>query len=289
MTDSPQPRTMRSTYRGVPPHRSGKQHGAWVDEASLLEEMGRYPLGTLVMTGRVVPVYRARPGRDKYAEKHIECVCSVCQNTYLIYPSNVRKGKTTSCRCQRNVRYENDPRATVLGKRASAMIQRCNTPTYPEYPHYGGRGIEYRFKSREHFIRWALEYLPHETYKGVDIDRRDNDGHYEPGNLRLVSRRVNLINKRTTRWVIYQGKEVAMSHVWHLIKTDNPDFPLGAGKTCARLRSGERVEDLLALVGTPHRIGGRPHNPLEVPNQEVVAIYRGPNTVVRTSRTYTIS
>ena len=28
-----------------------------------------------------------------------------------------------------------------------------------------------------------------------DIDRRNNDGHYEPGNLRLVTRKVNLANR----------------------------------------------------------------------------------------------
>ena len=37
-----------------------------------------------------------------------------------------------------------------------------------------------------------MKHHPHPDYKGVDIDRSDNDSHYEPGNLRLSTRSKNL-------------------------------------------------------------------------------------------------
>ena len=41
---------------------------------------------------------------------------------------------------------------------------------------------------------WALKKWPEEDFAKKDFDRRDNDGHYCPGNLRLVTRTVNLLN-----------------------------------------------------------------------------------------------
>lgn len=46
-------------------------------------------------------------------------------------------------------------------------------------------------------VDWVKANLPHPTYLKLDIDRRDNDGHYEAGNLRLVTRKVNLANRRS--------------------------------------------------------------------------------------------
>lgn len=181
--------------------------------------MARFPLGSLQPTGRVV-----RAGRK--SERCVEYHCAACGGTFAIYPSNVRTGKTTGCRCQRGVKYGGDPRAAVLGERYDAILQRCTAPTNGAYKNYGARGIEIRFDSRAHFIRWALEHLPHSSYRGVQIDRRDNGGHYEPGNLRLVTQRENLRNKRTTRRVDYFGEPVVRADLFDRIVQDFPHFAL---------------------------------------------------------------
>ena len=82
-----------------------------------------------------------------------------------------------------------------LQKRVNAMFQRCQNPNDRAWHNYGGRGIECRFASVREGVEYIKEHLPHPTYLKLDIDRRDNDGHYEPGNLRLVSRKVNLNNR----------------------------------------------------------------------------------------------
>jgi hypothetical protein len=125
----------------------------------------------------------------------IDVTCSVCVQRFTIHADNIRTGKTRSCRCQRKRKYGNDPRVETLGRRYDAMVQRCERYTHVSSHRYKGRGIKVLFASREAFVRWALETFPDTDFKGLDFDRIDNDGHYEPGNLRLVDRSTNLKNR----------------------------------------------------------------------------------------------
>jgi hypothetical protein len=217
MKGSPQPQTTSSTSQMAALVRSSLPKR--VKDTLLLEAITKIPLGTLTMTGRIV---RKEPKNERY----IEALCSVCKEVSLITPSNILRGKSTGCFCQRNRKYDNDPRANVIAKRFSAMHQRCNTPHYAEYHNYGARGIKCLFTSCEEFVRWVLENLPHETYEGVQIDRKDNNRHYEPGNLRLVTQAENLRNKCTTHWVDYFGKKVVLSDLHAEILKDYPNFPI---------------------------------------------------------------
>lgn len=69
---------------------------------------------------------------------------------------------------------------------------RCNNPNCKSYPHYGGRGIEFRFTSYKDF-----EADLGEKPDGYTLDRIDVHGHYEPGNIRWASWSVQNKNRRT--------------------------------------------------------------------------------------------
>jgi hypothetical protein len=135
----------------------------------------------------------------------LDGVCGMCDATARYFVDNLLRGKTTSCVCQRNVKYH-DHRTAVLGERYDAMVQRCKDTGTAIQRNYGARGIKNMFSSREDYIYWVLHNLPHKDYKSVDIDRKNNEGHYEPGNLRLLTRSQNLRNKRTTRSIECQGQ-----------------------------------------------------------------------------------
>lgn len=77
----------------------------------------------------------------------------------------------------------------------SGMKIRCYDVENKSYHRYGGRGIKICqewLEDRYVFIKWALE---NGSKKGLQIDRINNDGNYEPGNCRFVTPLVNSHNK----------------------------------------------------------------------------------------------
>lgn len=84
-----------------------------------------------------------------------------------------------------------------IRRRFYAIKQRCNNPKHPAYKYYGGRGIELKFTSDE-FVDYVINELKIDP-RGLDIDRIDNNKHYEPGNIRFVTHKENCNNKRQRR------------------------------------------------------------------------------------------
>lgn len=77
----------------------------------------------------------------------------------------------------------------------NSMKQRCSNPKMHNYYRYGGRGIKVKFKNVNEFIDYVLNELKVDP-RGLTIDRINNDGNYEPGNIRFVTRKVNRNNRR---------------------------------------------------------------------------------------------
>lgn len=81
----------------------------------------------------------------------------------------------------------------------SNIKRRCNNPQCKVYKDYGGRGIKCLFKSSNEFVDYVVNTLGHDTcdkIEGLQIDRIDNDGNYEPRNIRFVTPSENNKNKR---------------------------------------------------------------------------------------------
>ena len=87
------------------------------------------------------------------------------------------------------------------------MKQRCLNPNDEHYKRYGGRGITV-YPAWIHDFQAFYDYvskLPHFGEKGYSIDRIDNNGNYEPGNVRWADRRTQAQNKRNIVTVEYAG------------------------------------------------------------------------------------
>jgi hypothetical protein len=64
---------------------------------------------------------------------------------------------------------------------------RCTNPGDRAFKHYGGRGIEYRLPAALGEATALLIETIGPRPDGLTLDRIDNDGHYEIGNLRWAT------------------------------------------------------------------------------------------------------
>jgi hypothetical protein len=84
-----------------------------------------------------------------------------------------------------------------------AMRDRCENLNNPAYSYYGGRGIEVcdRWQEFQNF-RGDMGKRPSLLHT---VDRINNDGNYEPGNCRWVTRKIQQNNRRGLHHVTYNG------------------------------------------------------------------------------------
>ena len=159
------------------------------------------------------------------------CICD-CGNEVIIASSNLTSGNSRSCGClaseQASERLIGHTYSLTHGHTRNynktkeyiawtSMKDRCYNTNRHNYHRYGGRGI----KVCERWLNSFEEFLedvgksPGDEYS---IDRKDNDGNYEPGNVRWatveeqsMSRTWNAKNKEKVYfvWVMWMGKPCA--------------------------------------------------------------------------------
>lgn len=91
----------------------------------------------------------------------------------------------------------------------TAIKQRCFNPNTEHYARYGGRGITMH-------KAWADDYATFlrdvgEKPDGMTLERIDNDGHYEPTNVRWSSRKEQANNRVTNVYVEWKGKTMTLA------------------------------------------------------------------------------
>ena len=73
---------------------------------------------------------------------------------------------------------------------------RCTNKRQAQYDNYGGRGVKFVFPSSLEAALWVLNNLGERPSPRHSLDRIDNNGHYEPGNLRWATATEQNRNKR---------------------------------------------------------------------------------------------
>jgi hypothetical protein len=137
---------------------------------------------------------------SKHGCAHWNCICD-CGNETVVSGTKLRKGHTKSCGClpfcgKATHGYSRRSGSHPLYRVWEGMKARCYNPNFKHFVNYGGRGIEITEEwkhSPDVFIKWAKK---NGYKKGLEIDRIENDGNYEPENCRFVTHRENNLNKR---------------------------------------------------------------------------------------------
>lgn len=116
------------------------------------------------------------------------------------------------------------------------MKARCDNKNHPQYKDYGGRGISYdkRWSGFAEFLRDVGE----KPFPDATLDRIDNDGNYEPGNVRWADRTTQRRNSR-------QITEVSIGGEVRLIMDWCAHFGISIGAVHRRLKCGMTVEEAL--------------------------------------------
>lgn len=79
------------------------------------------------------------------------------------------------------------------------MNRRCYDPAFTGYRNWGGRGISVHQEWRKDYVAfasWVRQNIGERPSGKYSLDRRDNDGNYEPGNLRWATHAEQMANRR---------------------------------------------------------------------------------------------
>lgn len=183
MQDLPQPLTTKCGQK-----KAGRRLGSVPSNKLplLLPELVGKTFGKLKVISETVIRKGVRNRPNIYVQ------CTICGEQSV-------KDYTNLVRCVAGCRKCGQPRHAPkwLVSRASSAKERCTNPRNQHYCDYGGRGIKFLFETPTAMAVWVQENLG--LHKEMEIDRINNDGHYEPGNLRYLSRTHNQLNKRGLR------------------------------------------------------------------------------------------
>lgn len=148
-----------------------------------------------------------------------------------------------SCGCWKGTKHglSKDSGRHYITKALNGIQQRCENPKDKSYVNYGGRGIECRFKDAVHL----LSVVGERPTPQHSIDRIDNNGHYEPGNVRWASLQEQ--HRNTRRNLVPDGFDICMAEL-----AENHSIPYETLRQ--RYLRGDRGERLLRPVAPTTRI-----------------------------------
>jgi hypothetical protein len=143
-----------------------------------------------------------------------KCVCE-CGEVRIVRGGNLASGNTRSCGCARNeaTRRRSLTHGESIGREVTPEFGafrsakgRCLCPTNTAYKNYGGRGIEFRFASFDEFLA-EVGRRPSSRHS---LNRIENSGHYEKGNVEWSTDEEQANNRRITRWLTAHGVTLAL-------------------------------------------------------------------------------
>lgn len=144
--------------------------------------------------GRLTVLARSLPNKRGQAIWRCRCSCGTEKD---IRASSLKGGIASSCGCiYRETRplirlkHGDKPKVHPVAPEYTAwlnMITRCENPKHNRWQHYGGRGITICERWRNSYEAFLAD-VGRKPTPGHSLDRYpDNDGNYEPSNVRWAT------------------------------------------------------------------------------------------------------
>ncbi len=157
---------------------------------------------------------RSRAGAGQQRRRPLALLCD-CGATAVVTGRDLRRGSTTSCGCR--ARAVTSARTKTHGMSGTpeyhvwqSMRARCSNPRAVGYEHYGQRGIRVCQAWQDSFEAF-FAHVGQRPSAEHSLDRIDNNGDYEPGNVRWTTVHVQAANRRSTRWLTHEGRTQSLS------------------------------------------------------------------------------
>lgn len=201
----------------------------------------------------------AESGRDKFGNVLWLCQCSCGAKVHKSNNSLINGTQTCSPAC--GVTRSNKARARHGLWRSKeysiwrGLRSRCMEPTDTHYHRYGGRGITVcpEWAHSSGFDAFYAYMGPAPVGVRVSIDRINNDGNYEPGNVRWATPKQQSNNTSRNIRTMFRGKLRTLSEIADISGE-------AYHRVNQRFRRGLLGEQLVTRqrIGRPPRISDNP-------------------------------
>lgn len=174
--------------------------------------------------GRLTAI--ARSHRDERKHWHWRFRCE-CGGETVARAAAVARGATKSCGCAKagwrlteeqlqrrrgglNPNYKHGMTHSPEFLVWKGMLTRCANPNGEHWDRYGGRGIIVCERWASSFEAFFKDVGPRPSPRH-SIERKDNDGNYEPSNCIWATRTVQVRNQSRSRMVEYRGRRMCLT------------------------------------------------------------------------------
>lgn len=161
----------------------------------------KYPLNLIGLQFSRLHVV-ARAGSDAHRKSLWLCECS-CGKSHTVIRASLVSGASRSCGC-----FQTES-ASIMGKRRKThgrtgapeyrswqhMKDRCYNDACEDYKYHGARGITVCAEWRNSFEAFYRDMGPRPSPE-LTLERKDNDGNYEPNNCIWDTRTAQSRNRR---------------------------------------------------------------------------------------------
>lgn len=172
------------------------------------------------------------------------CKCN-CGNLTKVTSQDLKRGDVVSCGCYsikskiKNATTHGYSKEKLYGT-WKGIKARCYNKNHKNYNDYGGRGIVMCNEWKESYVQFRQWCVNNNYESGMTVERINNDDCYSPHNCRLASRKEQASNRRSNRYITYNGESHNIQ--WWSEKTGIP-----YNKIHYRISLGNSIDEILKI------------------------------------------